>query len=267
VLLKLTHGDPGELYLAEDRRLHRRLTLKLLHANRNYDEGAAALLEREARLLSRIDHPNVVSVLDLGRFGAELCLTLSAVGRHGLDEWLAHGQPSQVRVLEILCDAGRGLAAAHAAGVVHGDLTLGRIRVDERGKVTLVDFDRAVDLTPEPGAWEQDGPVNGLDLDYMAPETRATGLRDALSDQFSFCAIAWEALTGRRVPADPGQSALLREYRREDVYRLLARGLSSCPTDRWPSMGELVAALAPERPRSLGARAIERLRRVPQALR
>ena len=260
--MKLTEGDPAELYLAEDRRLQRRITLKLLHAERNYDAEAAAVLEREARLLSRIDHPNVVSVYDFGRFGVELCMTLSPIGRDALDEWLAQGQPSQTRVLEVLCEAGRGLAAAHAAGVVHGDLTPRRIRVDERGKVSLVDFDRAVDLTPEPSAWEQDGPPLELDydLDYVAPETRATGLRDALSDQFSFCAIAWEALTGRRAPEDPSRSAIFREVRRDPVYQTLARGMARHPTDRWPSMVELVEALTPSK-RSLGARALERLRR------
>lgn len=260
VLAKLTSGDPGELYLAEDRKLHRLLTLKLLHADRNYDLRAAKLIEREARLLSRIHHPNVVSVYDLGRFGAELCMTLSPIGRHGLDQWLAHGQPSQAAVLEVLREAGRGLAAAHAAGVAHGNLASRRIRVDDRGKVSLVDFDHAVDLAPDPSAWEQSGSTSGLDLDFMAPETRTIGRRDPLSDQWSFSAIAWEALTGRRAPGDPGDSASLREYRRDPIYRALARGLANNPTDRWPSIAELVAALAPAHERSLGARAFERLR-------
>ncbi|MFO7563089.1 MAG: serine/threonine-protein kinase [Enhygromyxa sp.] len=260
VLAKLTSGDPGELYLAEDRKLQRVLTLKLLHADRNYDAGAAELLEREARLLSRIRHPNVVAVYDLGRFGAELCMTLSPIGRYDLGQWLAQGQRSSAAVLEVLREAGLGLAAAHDAGVVHGDLSPRRVRVDERGKVSLVDFDRAVDLAPEPGAWEQGGPSRGLDLDYMAPETRSSGLRDPLSDQYSFSVIAWEALTGRRPPADPGESASLREHRRDPVYRALARGLAISPTDRWPDMNELLAALAPDRARSLGVRAIARLR-------
>jgi serine/threonine-protein kinase len=251
VLCKLTCGDPGELYLAEDRLLQRRLTLKLLHAERNYDAEAAALLEREARLLGRIHHPNVVSVYDLGRLGAELCMTLSPVGRYGFDEWLTRGQPSQTNVLELLREAGRGLHAAHDAGVVHGDLTPRRIRVDERGKVSLVDFDRAVDLTPEPSAWEQNRPTLRLAPDFMPPETRTSGQRDALSDQYSFCAIVWEALTGRKPPTDPSQTLELREVRRDPVYRVLARGLSRYPTDRWPSMGELVAALAPTERRSL----------------
>jgi len=264
VLVKLTSGDPGELYLAEDRKLRRLLTLKLLHADRTYDGRAARLLEREARLLGRIHHPNVAAVYDLGRFGTELCMTLSPVGRHGLDQWLAQGQPSQAAVLAVLRQAGRGLAAAHDAGVAHGDLTPRRIRVDDRGEVSLVDFDRAVDLAPDPSPWEQTGPAVGLDPEYMAPETRgpgrAIGHRGPLSDQYSFCAIAWEALAGRRPPADPGDSASLRDYRRDPIYRALARGLADNPTDRWPNMIELVAALAPVHERSLGARAFERLR-------
>jgi serine/threonine-protein kinase len=171
-------------------------------------------------------------------------MTLGLVGRYGLDQWLTRGQPSHATVLSVLCDAARGLAAAHAAGVAHGDLTARRIRVDERGKVLLVDFDRAVDLTPDPRAWGRDEQTVELE-DPLAPETRSSGRRDPLSDQYCFCAIAWEALTGRRAPLDPNQSASgVREFRRDPSYRVLARGLSSSPTDRWPSMSELVAELA-----------------------
>jgi serine/threonine protein kinase len=244
VLRKLTVGAPAELYLAQDAKLGRRLTLKLLHADHNYDPRAARLLEREARLLGRVDHPNVARVYDLGRFGADLCMTLGVVGCDGLDQWLARGQPSQAAVLDVLRQAGEGLAAVHSVGVVHGDLTPRRVRVDERGHVVLVDFERAEDLHREPGAWEHDGPPVEVDPNYIAPETRATGLRDPLSDQYSFCALAWEALAGRRPPADPRQHAELREHRREPAYRALARGLAAAPTRRWPSMSELAAALA-----------------------
>jgi eukaryotic-like serine/threonine-protein kinase len=243
ILEKLTHKEPAELYLAEDRHLRRQLTLKLLHANTNYDPIAAKLLEREARLLARIDHPNVAGVLDLGLLGAELCMTLQAVGAHGLDQWLEHGQRGQAQVLAVLRQAGDGLAAAHAVGVVHGDLTPARIRVDRLGHVRLVDLERARDLAPEPGAWERQGPPLPVDPNYAAPETRANARHDRLSDQYSFCVLAWEALAGRRPPNDAEHHAGLRAYRREPAYRVLARGLAQNPTARWPDMDRLLEGL------------------------
>jgi len=243
VLDKLTSGEPAEIYLAEDRTLSRRLSLKLLHADRNYDPLAAKLLEREARLLGRIRHPNVVTAYDIGHFGTDLCMTLTPIGREGLDQWLAGGQRSQAAVLDVLRQAGAGLAAAHAADLVHGDLTPRRIRVDERGHVLLIDFDRAEDLAPEPGAWEHEGPPVKVDPNYIAPETRANGLRLPSSDQYSFCTIAWETLAGRRPPSDPKQRASLGSFRREPIYQVLARGLALNPIERWSSMSELLAAL------------------------
>lgn len=244
LLQKLTTGEPAELYLAEDRHLRRQLTLKLLHANSNYDPIAAKLLEREAKLLARIDHPNVVAVLDFGVLGAELCMTLQAVGSRGLGEWLAHGQPDHAQVLAVLCQAGLGLAAAHAAGVVHGDLIPTRVRIDRFERVRLVDFERAWDHAPEPGAWERQGPPLPVDPNYAAPETRDGGRHDRLSDQYSFCVLAWETLAGRRPPNDASHHAGLRAYRREPAFRVLARGLNANPTARWPDMDGLLEALA-----------------------
>jgi serine/threonine-protein kinase len=247
ILQKLTNGEPAELYLAEDRHLRRQLTLKLLHANTNYDPVAAKLLEREARLLSRIDHQNVAGVLDLGMLGTELCMTLQAVGLDGLDEWLEHGQHAQARsqaqVLAVLRQAGQGLAAAHAVGVVHGDLIPTRIRIDQLERVRLVDFERARDLAPEPGAWERHGPPLPVNKNYVAPETRDSGRHDRLSDQYSFCVLAWEALAGRRPPNDAEHQVGSRAYRREPAYRALARGLATSPTARWPDMDQLLEAL------------------------
>ncbi|WP_181233739.1 protein kinase domain-containing protein [Enhygromyxa salina] len=240
---KLTSGEPAELYLAEDRHLLRQLTLKLLHANTNYDPLAAKLLEREARLLARIDHPNIAAVLDLGLLGSELCMTLQAVGVDGLDDWVEGGQRSQAQLLAVLRQAGQGLAAAHAVGVVHGDLIPARVRIDRLQHVRLVDFERARDLAPEPGAWERQGPPLPIDRNYAAPEARETGRRDQLSDQYSFCVLAWEALTGRRPPSDADHVAGPWAYRREPAYKVLARGLSANPTARWPDMEQLLDAL------------------------
>jgi serine/threonine-protein kinase len=194
-------------------------------------------------LLARVDHPNVAAVLDLGLLGAELCLTLQAVGVHGLGEWLEHGQRSQAQVLAVLRQAALGLAAAHAAGVVHGDLIPTRVRIDRHDRVRLIDFERARDLAPEPGAWERQGPPLAVNPSYAAPETRAGGRHDPLSDQYSFCVVAWEALAGRRPPNDVDRYAGLRMYRREPAFRTIARGLAINPSARWPDMEQLIDAL------------------------
>ena len=245
---KIVAGPPTDLYLARDPALQRRLSLKLLHAEINYEREAAGLLEREARLLARINHPNVASVFDLGRFGAELCMTLEEVGRHDLLEWRKRHRPSREELRSAIEQGARGLAAAHAAGVVHGALSPRHLRVDSRGAVRLVGFEQAHDLAPEPGAWEMGEPKFSGDLDYMAPETRVQGRRDPLSDQFSFCAIAWELLSGRRPPHDPRRTAMGSTMRSVAAYRVLARGLSESPTERWPDMDQLVDALGSSHP-------------------
>ena len=239
-----------ELYRAEDSRLRRVVTFKLLEVEHIGNPEARALLEHEARLLARLDHPNIVAFHDLGRLGDEPCLTLGPVGHHGLGGWLAAKSRRDSEILAVLIQAGRGLAAAHAGGVAHCNLTPEQIRVDERGAVRLINFELGSELDPPPGAWERDRPRFDGDPSYMAPEARKAGRRDAAADQYSFCAVAWEALTGVRPQADPQVSMRSGGRRVRATLAILARGLALEPSARWPDLAALVAALEAQSKRS-----------------
>lgn len=249
-LRKLTRTRLGELYLAKDEQLARDLTLKLLRAERNYDAAAKAGLEREGRLLARVDHPNVVTLHDIGQLGAELCLSLGPVGRDDLRSWLETTRRDS-EVLAVLVQVARGLAGAHAAGVAHCNLRPACVRIDERQRVRLIDFELARPLEAEPGPWERSEPCFAGDPDYLAPEAAERGRRDARGDQYSFCVLAWEALSGCRPPHDPAAAARGARLRSQPAFRVLARGLARAPEKRWPDMASLVAELERAR-RGLG---------------
>ncbi len=246
---RLGNTGANDIYLAEDAQLGRYLMLKLIDAERNYDPRAVAQLENEARLLARIDHPNVAAVHDFGLFGCDICLVLEHFGRYDLPQWLAGGRRTRAEIRDVLVQVGRGLAAAHASGVIHRDLRPQVVRVDDRRRVRLIDFGRGRGLDPESDAWELDEPDFDGHAEYMAPEARTSGRRDALADQYSFCVIAWEALTGKRPGSNPTPSSWGSDA---GLLRVLARGLASAPEDRWPDMERLVDALEHTPPRRAG---------------
>jgi len=216
-------------------------------------------------MLAKLHHPNVVAVHDAGEHEGRTFVTMALVDGETLRAWLGreHTVDDIVRVIR---DAARGLAAAHAAGVIHRDLTPDNIFIARDGSVLVGDFGLAF-LDSERGAPSGgDGPVDltqtGTVLGtpaYMAPE-HAAGAPTAASDQFSLCVTAWEALYGARPFAGATfaevQQAIangeLVAGKRAVPARIrvaLERGLRAKPEDRWGSLAELDAALAPPRRR------------------
>lgn len=238
---RVSGGGGMELYQVEDELLGRGLTLGLLHRHACHDEAAVASLEGEARMLARIDHPRVVHLLDYAMLGHERCLVLSRVGEYDLKQYLGRRRTSEAERLAVLLQAAEGLAGAHAAGVLHGNVNAAAVRVDDEGRVQLVHFALARLLDPEPGAWERNQPCFAGDPATMAPEAHQHGRRDALTDQYSFCVVAWEALTGARPPADADAAARTRGA--SAILAVLARGLRREPSERWPDMNTLIRAM------------------------
>ena len=294
VLEPLGRGAMGKVYAAYDPELDRKVALKILHITGDGPDGRSrSRLLREAKAIAKLRHPNVVVVHEAGTIDDRVFLAMEYVDGQTLASWLAARSRTRKEILEVFVAAGRGLSAAHAAGLVHRDFKPQNVMVDNDGGVRVMDFGLAreigsADLAPdEPNASPSEvddstqrseepltrtGELVGTPL-YMAPEQFKTQRADARSDQFSFCVALYHALhgahpfgagklgeliaavtTGRLRPLPP-KSAVPPWLR-----RALLRGLAVDPAVRWESMDALIAALtrdpARQRRRWLGGAAL-----------
>ncbi|MCP3143618.1 tetratricopeptide repeat protein [Pyxidicoccus xibeiensis] len=271
VLEPLGAGGMGVVYSAYDPELDRRVALKLLRVGApglGAERGRAWLL-REAQAMARVSHPHVVPVYDVGTFDGQVFLAMERVEAQTLREWLKAAPRPWRQVLALFLDAGRGLAAAHAAGVVHGDFKPENLLVGRDGRVRVTDFGLAhlgapsgerpvlpAGLTlPERGGLDRS--ATGGSPAYMAPEQLCDGARPGPGgDQFAFCVTLHEALYGERPFEGTSLSALSAEVGAGRVRsptagtrvppwlrRVLLRGLAVRPDERFPSMESLLAAL------------------------
>ena len=274
VLEPLGAGGMGVVYAAYDPQLDRRVALKLLrHAALGLDaERGRTHLLREAQAMARISHPHVVPVYDVGTHGAQVFLAMEYVEAQTVRQWLRSASPSWRQARDAFVDAGRGLAAAHDAGLLHGDFKPENLLVGQDGRVRVTDFGLARPSTlVSTGAGERAG-AGGTPA-YMAPEQLSgRGPVDARSDQFSFCAALYEALYGERPFAGTTLAALSAEVSAGRVrppppgtgvptwlHRVVLRGLEVDPAARYPRLEALLAALrddpAVRRRRWMGAAA------------
>jgi tRNA A-37 threonylcarbamoyl transferase component Bud32/tetratricopeptide (TPR) repeat protein len=181
VLSLVGRGAFGAVYAAYDPDLDRRIALKLVRHGRAEDEERFL---REARAMARLASPHVVAVHDVGRVDAGLFIAMEFVDGETLGAWLAAEERSPAQIVEVFVQAARGLAAAHAAGIVHRDFKPENVLVHGTGRVAVTDFGLAGETSKA---------LVGTPL-YMAPEALARGAVDARSDLFSFCVALYAAL-------------------------------------------------------------------------
>jgi len=274
LLRELGSGGMGIVYEAHDPNLDRRVAIKLMLSA--LDESRLA---REARALAKLAHPNVVSVHDVGTADGHLFIAMELVDGTTLRRWLAEHSRTFRESLEVLIQAGRGLAAAHAAGLVHRDFKPDNVIVGRDGRVRVVDFGivgaigdlearargaaaavvRApadLESTVTAGPITIAGAIVGTPA-YMAPEQHRGEATDESADQFAFCVVLWEVVYGSR----PFNSAHLATLSRGGaagppseppagrsapawLRRILDRGLAVDRAARHPSMNALLEALA-----------------------
>jgi eukaryotic-like serine/threonine-protein kinase len=254
VIAPVGAGGMGVVYRAFDPELDRHVALKLIRSRDGSDNARASLL-REAQALAKLSHPNVVAVHDVGTFDDQVFIAMELLHGATLRAWMT-AERSWRDIVRAFIEAGRGLAAAHRAGLVHRDFKPSNAFVETSGRVRLLDFGlarRAEDVAPGaplalPGADADDagtmqargGRFAGTPA-YMAPEQRA-GDATPQSDQYALCVALCEALY-QRAPV-PNQSE--RELRGPGPARLraiVARGLRSDPAARFPTMDALTEAL------------------------
>ncbi len=293
VLETLGAGGMGTVFCAYDPQLDRKVALKLLHAQDAGDDDATrarSRLQREARAIAQVKHPNVIHVYDVGlvmREGHEqVFVAMELVEGRSLRTWLeqlratdrwSRGQAT-AEIVEVMAQAGRGLAAAHQAGLVHRDFKPDNALLGDDGLVRVVDFGlaRRADADTEsvgdppseaPGLETEQDHSGSLDERitrtgaalgtpaYMAPEQFLGSAIDGRADQFAFCLTLFEALYGTRAfPLRGTARAMAVIQGRKTPFpsepsvpaylrSLLLRGLQTRPEDRYASMTALVDAL------------------------
>jgi len=206
ITAKLGEGGMGTVYRAEDLRLHREAALKFLPAGTAGDAKARARLFKEAQVASRLNHPNIATIYDIGEDGEIPFLAMELVEGESLKDALARGPLPANKLLNIARQIADGLQDAHAAGVLHRDLKPANIMVDAKGRVKILDFGLAVILGRERSPEESQNEFltrsrtmwsTGGTVPYMAPEQIRGETTDARGDIFSFGVLLYECLSGK----------------------------------------------------------------------
>jgi tetratricopeptide (TPR) repeat protein/tRNA A-37 threonylcarbamoyl transferase component Bud32 len=259
-------GAMGGVYVAMDPSLSRKVALKVVRTARFLEPEVRARLAREAKAMAQITHPNVVAVYDTGELDDGVFIAMELISGDHLAAWTARPGRTWREIVRAYAAAGRGLAAAHDAGIVHRDFKPANVMIDTAGRVAVGDFGLALAETDEDAAVAPDagtalgdplltrtGAVLGTPR-YMSAE-HFDGEVDARSDQFGFAVALYEALYGKP-PFDGASVAELRKALDKPVaakppnpavpiaiHRAIVRALSVDPAKRWPSMSDLVDAL------------------------
>ena len=293
LLSELGRGGMGTVFAAYDERLDRKAAIKLLHTGNRTSPVHRQRVLREAQAMAQVSHPNVVAVYEVDEVNGLVFIAMEFIDGITLTAWQRQPGRTWQELLGTYLQAGHGLAAAHATGLVHRDFKPDNVLVSRGGRARVLDFGLArrgdgtlttsdsgdPDMSPRsPDKLTMDGVVSGTP-GYMSPEQFLSAPVDARADQFSFCAALFEALFGQppfagKVEAEIAGNTLGGHVqpRRpdspvpEEIHRALLRGLSTNPDDRYPTMDELLAALLLETTDSAAAAASSRKRFVRAAL-
>ncbi|GMU58770.1 MAG: hypothetical protein AMXMBFR34_05330 [Myxococcaceae bacterium] len=278
VLDVLGVGGMGLVYAAYDPVLDRRVAIKVLLSPRGSSagsntEGRSRLL-REAQAMAQLSHPNVVPVYDVGTDQQSVFVAMELIRGVTLNTWLKDNKPSWRVVLNAFLGAGRGLEAAHAAGLVHRDFKPTNVLMGEDGRARVTDFGlarstRTASSDSQPALREESSDSISLETPlthvgavmgspgYMAPEQYDGADTSPATDQYGFCVSLYEALYGQRPFHGPDLGTLGKLAREAQVpapprgspvpawlFPVLVRGLAASPAQRHPSMTALLDALS-----------------------
>ncbi len=273
VLEKLGEGGMGVVYSAFDPALDRRVAIKVIRPELGDEASSVLRLQREAQAMAKLSHPNVVPVYDVGNLGSSIFVAMEYVTGATLAEWMKDEPRRWSDTLALFVQAGRGLEAAHAAGIIHRDFKPSNVLLGKDGRARVSDFGLAREegagpptLAPttdgsRPPAKDSSNPLTGSgvivgSLGYMAPEQYRGERVTAAADQYSFCVALYEGLYGRRpfrgddlrtfaalaesgeVPKPPKGSAVP-----DWLFAVVLKGLDPDPGKRHSSMTALLALL------------------------
>jgi len=273
VLAELGAGGMGVVYTAYDDDLDRKVAIKLVGAA-SASARSHVMIQREAQAMARLSHPNVVQVYEVGQHNGAVFVAMEFIDGQTLGAWCDGETRSWREVLEVYIQAGQGLAAAHAADLVHRDFKPANTMVGSDGRVCVLDFGLARrdegEKTSDSGDPKvEDHPSRALERRltrsgawvgtpaYMAPEQFRGAATDSRTDQFAYCVALFEALYGFR-PFEGSTVGALRKRVTQGqptpapketavptfIADVLHQGLQRDPNDRFASMKHLLEALS-----------------------
>lgn len=264
-------GGMGEVYRARDPRLDRIVAIKILPAELSADADHLHRFEREARSASALNHPNIVTIYELGHDGSTHYIAMELIEGETLRQLLVADSLPIRKTIEIAAQVAEGLAKAHEAGIAHRDLKPENLMVSRDGFVKILDFGLAKVASPVGAqqetsalsAWQtQPGVVIGT-VQYMSPEQAGGGPLDFRSDQFSFGLVLYEMVTRKRAfPRNTAAEVLVAIMREQaepiavqnpDVPAPLCWAIERClakePDKRYVATRDLARELAAIRDR------------------
>jgi serine/threonine protein kinase/Tol biopolymer transport system component len=206
ILSILGAGGMGEVYCARDTKLGREVAIKVLPSEFSSDRARLSRFEKEARSASALNHPNIITIHEIGQVDSTSYIVMELVDGKTLREILSSGPMTVHRVLEIASQIAEGLAKAHSAQIIHRDLKPENVMITKDGFVKILDFGLAKlhqDDSQKEGSHlttlssTHPGLIVGT-IGYMSPEQAGGDPIDFRSDQFSFGAVLYEMLTGKR---------------------------------------------------------------------
>jgi serine/threonine protein kinase len=218
LLEKVGSGGMGEVYKAQDSRLNRFVAIKVLHDGASGSPDKRRRFFQEAQAASALNHPNIITIHDVVSDGEADCIVMEYIAGRTLADVIPNGGLRVPQALQYAIQIADALAAAHAAGIVHRDLKPGNVMLAESGRIKVLDFGLAKLMAPDPLTQQDDtvkidpdathtteGTILGT-ISYMSPEQAQGKAISPRSDIFSFGAVLYEMLTGRR--AFEGDSAI-----------------------------------------------------------
>jgi serine/threonine protein kinase/tetratricopeptide (TPR) repeat protein len=251
ILEKLGEGGMGEVYLAGDTKLHRQVALKFLPKQLTADKEARKRFEHEAQAAAALNHPNIVTIHEIGEHEGQVFISMEHVEGQTLKELIAVNRLSIPQVLDIAIQIASGLSAAHEKGIVHRDIKPQNILVDQSNHVKIVDFGLAKlkgvsTLTKESSTL---GTVH-----YMSPEQTLGKEVDCRADIWSLGAVIYEMLSGELPFKGDYEQAVIYSILNEEpnrsscthpdisfpVFSLVTKALQKAPAKRYQSTRELI---------------------------
>ena len=267
-------GGTGAVFLARDTRLSRQVAVRVLTGDR-LDEQARQRLRDEAFTLSRLNHPNIAAVFDFGSHAELDYLVMEYVPGTALNALLQRGPLESKTAAGLGVQLARGLAAAHACGIVHRDIRPANVRITPDGLLKILDFGVATSALPAPSAKTTTGffdrtPALAGTIQYMAPERLCGNPADPRTDIFSAGALLYEMACGRPPFSDPQPMRLIesilstRRTRPSSINPLIDPALESAvlraldPDPAWryaraDDLADALEAVAMRRPSPRGS--------------